>query len=107
MLRRQPSSTLFPYTTLFRSIALATTVLVVLIAAMAAFIFARYAFPGREFLFTVFAIGLMFPFAVATLPLFSLLRPMRLLNNPLGVILPQVPFGLPSTITTVRGSLRT
>ena len=87
-------------------IALATTVLVVGIAAMAAFIFARYAFRGREFLFTVFAIGLMFPFAVATLPLFVLLRTMGLLNNPLGVILPQVAFGLPITIIILRSFFR-
>ena len=87
-------------------IALATTVLVVAIAAMAAFIFARYAFRGRELLFTVFAIGLMFPFAVATLPLFVLLRAMHLLNNPLGVILPQVAFGLPVTIIILRSFFR-
>lgn len=89
------------------TIALATTVLVVLIAAMAAFIFARYAFPGRELLFTLFATGLMFPFAVAILPLFVLLRGMGLLGNPLGVILPQVAFGLPITIVILRSFFRT
>jgi len=87
-------------------IAVATTVLVVAVAAMAAFIFARYAFPGREFLFTLFAIGLMFPFAVATLPLFILLRAGGLLNNPLGVILPQAAFGLPITIIILRSFFR-
>nr|WP_296075972.1 carbohydrate ABC transporter permease [uncultured Actinoplanes sp.] len=87
-------------------VALATTVLVVGIGAMAAFIFARYAFPGREVLFTLFAIGLMFPFAVAILPLFVLLRAMNLLGNPLGVILPQVAFGLPITIIILRSFFR-
>lgn len=88
------------------TIAVATTALVVAIGAMAAFIFARYAFRGREVLFTVFAIGLMFPFAVATLPLFVLLRTMNLLDNPLGVILPQVAFGLPITIIILRSFFR-
>ena len=88
------------------TIAVATTLLVVGIGAMAAFIFARYAFRGRELLFTLFAIGLMFPFAVATLPLFVLLRTMNLLNNPLGVILPQVAFGLPITIIILRSFFR-
>ncbi|MDP9793277.1 raffinose/stachyose/melibiose transport system permease protein [Catenuloplanes nepalensis] len=87
-------------------IAIATTVLVVGIGAMAAYIFARYAFPGRELLFTTFAIGLMFPFAVAILPLFVLLRELGLLGNPLGVILPQVAFGLPVTIVILRGFFR-
>jgi len=87
-------------------IAVATTVLVVLTSAMAAFVFARFAFRGREVLFTVFSIGLMFPFAVAILPLYVLLREMDLLDNPLGVILPQAAFGLPMTIIILRGFFR-
>ena len=51
---------------------------------MAAFVFARFAFRGRELLFTLFTVGLMFPFAVAILPLFILLRSFDLLDNPLG-----------------------
>jgi raffinose/stachyose/melibiose transport system permease protein len=88
-------------------IALATTLLVVLASAMAAFVFARFAFRGRELLFTLFTIGLMFPFAVAILPLYILLRQLGLLDNPLGVILPQAAFGLPVTITILRGFFRT
>jgi raffinose/stachyose/melibiose transport system permease protein len=88
-------------------IAVATTIVLVGVAAMAAFIFARYAFRGREVLFTVFAIGLMFPFAVAILPLFILLRTFNLLDNPLGVILPQAAFGLPVTIIILRSFFRT
>lgn len=88
-------------------IGLASTVGTVGVAALAGFIFARYAFRGREALFTVFVIGLMFPFAVAILPLFVLLRTFELLDNPLGVILPQVAFGLPLTIIILRGFFRT
>jgi raffinose/stachyose/melibiose transport system permease protein len=87
-------------------IAVASTVLVVGVGAMAAYIFARYAFPGRELLFTLFAIGLMFPFAVAILPLFVLLRELNLLDNPLGVVLPQAAFGLPITIVILRSFFR-
>lgn len=88
-------------------IAAVTTLLVVLSSAMAAFVFARYAFRGRELLFTLFTIGLMFPFAVAILPLYVLLRELNLLDNPLGVILPQAAFGLPVTIIILRGFFRT
>ncbi|MEU2339803.1 carbohydrate ABC transporter permease [Streptomyces sp. NPDC006654] len=87
-------------------IAVASTVLVVAVSALAAFSFARFAFRGREVLFTVFTMGLMFPFAVAALPLFLLLRSMGLLDNPLGVILPQAAFGLPMTIIILRGFFR-
>jgi raffinose/stachyose/melibiose transport system permease protein len=88
-------------------IAAVTTLLVVLASAMAAFIFARYAFRGRELLFTLFTMGLMFPFAVAILPLYILLRELHLLDSPLGLILPQAAFGLPVTIIILRGFFRT
>ncbi|MCF1649269.1 carbohydrate ABC transporter permease [Streptomyces sp. NPDC047880] len=87
-------------------IAIGTTVLVVAVSALSAFSFARFAFRGREALFTLFTMGLMFPFAVAALPLFLLLRSLDLLDNPLGVILPQAAFGLPMTIIILRGFFR-
>jgi raffinose/stachyose/melibiose transport system permease protein len=55
----------------------------------------------------LFTIGLMFPFAVAILPLFVLLRYLGLLDNPFGVILPQAAFGLPVTIIILRSFFRT
>ncbi|MGX1135088.1 raffinose/stachyose/melibiose transport system permease protein [Streptomyces glaucescens] len=87
-------------------IAVGTTVMTVGTAALAAFALARFAFRGRELLFTLFTAGLMFPFAVAILPLFVLLRTFGLLDNPWGVILPQAAFGLPMTIVILRGFFR-
>ncbi|MEW9527076.1 carbohydrate ABC transporter permease [Microbispora sp. NPDC049125] len=87
-------------------IGVLTTVLIVGLSALAAFAFARFAFRGREFLFTLFAIGLMFPFAVAILPLFILLKTFGLLDNTWGVILPQAAFGLPLTIIILRTFFR-
>lgn len=88
-------------------IAALSTFVVVGVAAMAAFVLARFAFRGREMLAMLFAVGLMFPFAVAILPLYVLLRNLELLDNPLGVILPQAAFGLPVTIIILRGFFRT
>ncbi|MEU6622849.1 carbohydrate ABC transporter permease [Streptomyces litmocidini] len=88
-------------------IAIGTTVCTVVASAMAAFVLARYAFRGRELFYTLFTVGLMFPFAVAVLPLFLMLRTFGLLDNPLGVILPQAAFGLPMTIVILRGFFRT
>lgn len=87
-------------------IAVASTALVVALSALAAFVFARFAFRGRELLFTLFTAGLMFPFAVAILPIFVLLRTFGLLDNPLGVILTQAAFGLPLTIIILRQFFR-
>ncbi|NML50682.1 carbohydrate ABC transporter permease [Streptomyces sp. R302] len=88
-------------------IAIGTTFCTVGASAMAAFVLARYAFRGRELFYGLFTIGLMFPFAVAVLPLFLMLRTFGLLDNPLGVILPQAAFGLPMTIIILRGFFRT
>lgn len=87
-------------------IALGATLTVVAIGSLAAFVLARYAFKGREAVFMLFSVGLMFPFAVAILPLFVMLRALDLLNNPLGVILPQAAFQLPVTIIILRGFFR-
>jgi raffinose/stachyose/melibiose transport system permease protein len=87
-------------------IAVGSVVLVVLVSAMAAFVFARFAFRGRELLFTLFTVGLMFPFAVAILPLYIVLRELHLLDSNWGVILPQVAFGLPVTIIILRAFFR-
>jgi raffinose/stachyose/melibiose transport system permease protein len=87
-------------------VATIATVFVVLFAALAAFVFARRTFPGREVVYTLFTLGLLFPSAVAILPLFILVRDLGLLDNPLGVALPQAAFGLPLTIIILRPFFR-
>jgi raffinose/stachyose/melibiose transport system permease protein len=83
-------------------IAGVATVLTVPLAAMAAFIFARFTFRGREWFYTLFTLGLLFPVAVAILPIFIMVRNLGLLDHPLGVALPQAAFGLPLTIVILR-----
>lgn len=87
-------------------IALITTALVVVLGVMAAFALSRYEFRGREALYTFFTIGLLFPLTVAILPLFILIRSFNLMDNPLGVALPQAAFALPVTIVILRPFLR-
>ena len=83
-------------------IALVSTALTIPVAALAAFIFARFAFRGREVLYTIFTLGLLFPVAIAILPIFIMVRNLGLLDTPLGVALPQAAFGLPMTIIILR-----
>jgi raffinose/stachyose/melibiose transport system permease protein len=87
-------------------IALLTTGFVLPAASMAAYVLARFRFRGREFVYGLFTIGLLFPVAVAILPLFIVLRQIGLLSNPLGVALPQAAFGLPIAIIIMRPFLR-
>jgi raffinose/stachyose/melibiose transport system permease protein len=83
-------------------IAFLSTIFTVPLAALAAFVFARFAFRGREVFYTVFTLGLLFPVAVAILPIFIMVRNLGLLDSPLGVALPQAAFGLPMTIIILR-----
>jgi raffinose/stachyose/melibiose transport system permease protein len=78
----------------------------VLFASLAAFVFARFAFRGREALFTLFVFGLLFPSAVAILPLFILIKQVGLTGNLLGVALPQAAFALPLSIVILRPFFR-
>lgn len=84
-------------------IAVAATVIP---ASLAAFVFARIAFRGREALYTLFALGLLFPSAVAILPLYILVRDVGLSGSFVGVALPEAAFGLPLTIIILRPFFR-
>jgi raffinose/stachyose/melibiose transport system permease protein len=87
-------------------IALMATFVVLPAASMAAFVISRYTFKGRELVYGLFTLGLLFPAAVAILPLFITLRQVGLLSNPLGVALPQAAFGLPIAIVIMRPFFR-
>ena len=83
-----------------------STLVVVGFSALAAFVIARRDFPGRELAYTVFTLGLLFPATVAVLPLLILVRDLGLLDNPLGLALPEAAFGLPLTIIILRPFFR-
>jgi len=89
---------------LLNSVIIATVAvfLTVSLAALAAFVFARMVFKGREAMYMLFTLGLLFPSAVAILPLYILVRQLGLESNYLGVALPQAAFGLPLTIIILR-----
>ena len=83
-------------------ISVAATVLAVGLGSMAAFALSRYQFRGREALYSMFTVGLLFPLGVAILPVYLLLRQLHLLESWIGVALPQAAFALPVTIIILR-----
>jgi raffinose/stachyose/melibiose transport system permease protein len=78
--------------------AVATTIGIVVLGVMASYVLARYQFRGRGAMYALFAAGLMFPITVAITPLYILVKNLGLVNTLPGVILPQIAFGLPTTI---------
>lgn len=87
-------------------IALLTTTLVVVFGIMAAYPLARYKFKGREQIFMVFVLGLLFPATVAIIPLFILITDLNMGNTWWGVALPQAAFALPVTVVILRPFLQ-
>lgn len=89
---------------LFNSVLIAvlTVGVMLAVATPAAYALARFSFRGREGVYGFLTLGLLFPAAVAITPLYLLLRQLDLLNNPLGVALPQAAFGLPVVIVILR-----
>jgi raffinose/stachyose/melibiose transport system permease protein len=83
-------------------IAVLATVLAVALGSCAAFALSRYRFRGREAIFTLFTLGLLFPIGVASIPLYLMLRQVGLLENWIGVGLPEAAFALPTTIIILR-----
>lgn len=83
-----------------------TAILLLVTACPASFVLARLTFPGREVVFNIFLLGLLFPLTVAILPLYLMMRQLNLLDSPWGLIMPQAAFSLPLAILILRNFFR-
>lgn len=88
------------------SIGLGTVAVVIFVGTFAGYALARIKFRLNGVIFTYFWLGLLFPLSVASLPLYLQLRNFHLLDNPIGVILPQATFGLSMMIMLLRGFIK-
>lgn len=75
-----------------------TVVVLLVVTCPAAFVLSRMVFRGRNVVFNVFLLGLLFPLTMAVLPLYITIRQLGLLNTLWGIMLPQVAFSLPITL---------
>jgi raffinose/stachyose/melibiose transport system permease protein len=87
-------------------IAALATLVIVTLGSCVAFALSRYDFRGRELLYTIFTLGLLLPLTVAVLPLYIELRQFGILDNLIGVALPEAAFGLPVTVIILRPFMR-
>jgi len=76
-------------------IALATTILGLSVAALAAYSFSRFPFRGNRPLSTMFLFIQLFPVAVIVIPLFILWSDLKLINTYWSLIITYLVFGLP------------
>jgi raffinose/stachyose/melibiose transport system permease protein len=89
-------------------VMLVVTAGVVIICSLAAFVFARMEFKGKNWVFNLFTLGLMFPINVAILPVYFVLRQMdqagiNVIDSLWGVIIVQIAFALSGNILILRG----
>jgi multiple sugar transport system permease protein len=71
-------------------ITLIQTILYLFVASMAAFVFARLHFPGRDTIFLLYLATLMIPGEVTLIPKFILMKELHLIDTYAAVILPGV-----------------
>ncbi|MGI5269542.1 carbohydrate ABC transporter permease [Nonomuraea sp. CA-218870] len=84
------------------AITVPTTILVIGIAAMAAYAFAWMEFPGRDLLFLVVVGLLIVPIQIALIPVAALYGQAGIFGSIPGVVLFHVAFGLPFAIFLLR-----
>jgi N-acetylglucosamine transport system permease protein len=78
-----------------------------LLSAMAAYVLARFEFPGRNFIFYMFLVGMIFPLFLALVPLYFVMRQTNLLDTFPGLIMVYVAFSLSFTIFFLTNFFRT
>jgi N-acetylglucosamine transport system permease protein len=81
--------------------------LTMLLGSMAAYVLARYEFPGNRFIFYLFAAGMMFPVFLAIVPLFFVVENLGMLSTYHGLILVYVAYSLPFTVFFMHAFFRT
>ncbi|WP_219415103.1 carbohydrate ABC transporter permease [Pseudonocardia nigra] len=84
-----------------------SVVLVMLLGAMAAYVLARYEFPGRNVIYYAFVTGMTFPIFLALVPLFFVVQNVGMLGTYHGLILVYTAHALPFTVFFLTGFFRT
>jgi len=84
-------------------VALAATALTLVIGSLAGFAFARFEFRGKNFFLLVFLLSQMLPGASVIVPLFQLLKEVRLYDSLLGLTLIHTAILLPFVIWLLYG----
>lgn len=78
-----------------------------LLGSMAAYVLARFDFPGNRFIYYLFIGGMSFPIILALVPLFFVMNNMGLLNTRHGLIMVYIAYSLPFTVFFLTSFFRT
>nr|WP_260418674.1 carbohydrate ABC transporter permease [Actinoplanes octamycinicus] len=78
-----------------------------LLGSMAAYVLARYKFPGNRAIYYLFVSGLAFPTFMALAPLFGIVQSLGLLNTFTGLILVYIAYSLSFTVFFLAAFFKT
>ncbi|MFF5244548.1 carbohydrate ABC transporter permease [Streptosporangium sp. NPDC000095] len=78
-----------------------------LLGSMAAYVLARYTFPGNRFIYFLFVSGMTFPVFLALVPLFFVVRNLGLIDTHFGLILVYIAYSLPFTVFFLSAFFKT
>ncbi len=78
-----------------------------LLGSMAAYVLARYRFPGNRAIYYLFVSGLAFPTFMALAPIFGIVKSLGLLNTFTGLILVYIAYSLSFTVFFLTAFFRT
>ncbi len=88
-------------------VTVASVLLILALGAMAGYALGRFRFAGSDLLYLYFLSGLMLPIRLGIIPLFILMRNLRLLDTLWSLILIYAASGLPSAVFILTGFFRT
>ena len=77
----------------------------VILAVFSGYAFFRLRFPGRDFLYRAVLLAYAFPAIVVLVPLYGMMSTVRLIDNPLSLVIINVAFAAPFAIWMMRAFL--
>ncbi len=84
-------------------VALATTIITLIVAISAGYSFSRLKFPGWKYIFLTFLVTQMFPSVLLIIPLFQIIKAMNILNTLYALVLSYISFNLPLCVWLLKG----
>ncbi len=87
-------------------ISVTVTLVVMLLASMAAYGISRYKFTGRNWLNSLIVASMMFPVFATIIPVYKIIDGLQLINNPFGVALPQIAGNMSFAMLVLVGYIR-
>ena len=83
-------------------LTITATILSILLGSLNGYVFSKWTFKGSELIFTLFLFGMFIPYQIILIPLFQVLRALKIYGGLPGLVLAHVVYGIPITSLIFR-----